>query len=250
MINKPDFKNAINKSFSEISGDLRKIDSDGKSLLDAMNFKNQINAEIKEYQKKNNFKFLKYLKDENSILKIKKILEKGNKTTTETKKKEIKKYLKDGENLNKFLKSYYNTFSKKNKETKEAASSGSSGQFTPIFSENNKKINKTETKESTSSSSSGQYSTNKVWAKSMNKKHFRGYNKVQIPGGQFVTVKKRCKKYPYCNQGDINALKIFENKDLHEVIKKISLERNIHQEIIYEILNEEINKLNNKSIYN
>ncbi len=30
------------------------------------------------------------------------------------------------------------------------------------------------------------------------------------PGGKFVKIKDKCKKYPYCNQGDINALELIE----------------------------------------
>ena len=83
----------------------------------------------------------------------------------------------------------------------------------------------------------------------MNKKDFRGYSKTQVPGGSFVRVKKKCKKFPYCNQGDIKALTLFENKTLQKVITKISLERNIHEDIIYEVILEELNKTNINNIY-
>lgn len=77
--------------------------------------------------------------------------------------------------------------------------------FKPIFNEG-----KVETKEATTSASSGSYETPRMWAKSMNKKDWRGKNKTQIPGGKFVEIKKKCLKYPYCNQGDIGALKLTE----------------------------------------
>ncbi len=87
-------------------------------------------------------------------------------------------------------------------EQTEATSSGSSGQYSqPLFS-------KTEANEATGSGSVGSYETPAMWAKSTNKKDFRGASKPQIPGGKFVTVKEKCKSFPYCNQGDINALKI------------------------------------------
>jgi hypothetical protein len=70
------------------------------------------------------------------------------------------------------------------------------------------KIQKIETKEATGASSSGSYETPAAWAKSMSKKDWRGKSKTQIPGGKFVQVKEKCKKFPYCNQGDINALKL------------------------------------------
>jgi len=31
------------------------------------------------------------------------------------------------------------------------------------------------------------------------------------PQGKIVTIKKKCTKFPYCNQGDINALNISDN---------------------------------------
>ena len=65
---------------------------------------------------------------------------------------------------------------------------------------------KVEANEATDSSSSGSYETTAAWSKSMSKKHWRGASKPQIPGGKFVQVKKKCKKFPYCNQGDIKAL--------------------------------------------
>jgi hypothetical protein len=32
------------------------------------------------------------------------------------------------------------------------------------------------------------------------------------PGGKFVKIKDKCKTFPYCNQGDINSLELYENK--------------------------------------
>lgn len=96
--------------------------------------------------------------------------------------------------------------SEKSEQT-EATSSGSSGQYSqPLFS-------KTEANEATGSGSVGSYETPAMWAKSTNKKDFRGASKPQIPGGKFVTVKKKCKSFPYCNQGDVSALNIHESKD-------------------------------------
>jgi hypothetical protein len=64
----------------------------------------------------------------------------------------------------------------------------------------------------------------------MNKGDWRGKSKTQIPGGQFVQVKKKCKKFPYCNQGDIKAL------NLSETIKKISLKYGISENVVRDIL--------------
>ena len=101
-------------------------------------------------------------------------------------------------------------------------------------------ITKAETKEATTSSSSGQYNQPSIWAKSMKKKDFRGYSKSQIPGGKFVQVKKKCKKFPYCNQGDIKALKIFENESVQSAIESVSSSYGIDKHYISEIVFQEI----------
>lgn len=77
--------------------------------------------------------------------------------------------------------------------------------FKPIFNEG-----KVEAKEATSTASTGSYEVPGAWAKSTKKKDWRGKSKTQIPGGKFVQIKKKCLKYPYCNQGDINAIKLTE----------------------------------------
>lgn len=128
------------------------------------------------------------------------------------------------------------------KENKEATATGGGGYSSPLFT--TKKgdiIKKTETKEATGASSAGQYSQPSIWAKSMSKKNWRGASKTQIPGGKFVQVKKKCKKFPYCNQGDINALKIFENETLKKVINNISLKYNLKENVIKNIIAYEYN---------
>jgi hypothetical protein len=104
------------------------------------------------------------------------------------------------------------------------------------------KTKKFETKEATSSTSSGSFVTNSVWAKSTNKKDWRGKSKTQIPGGKFVQVKKKCKKFPYCNQGDIKALKIFENDKIKQAIQNVSKKHNISENVIKNILTYEYEK--------
>jgi hypothetical protein len=131
-------------------------------------------------------------------------------------------------------------------ESKESTGSGSSGSFeAPVafkdsefvrksFAETPKKI---EANEATGSGSSGSYVTPAAWAKSTKKKDWRGKSKTQIPGGKFVTVKKKCKKFPYCNQGDIGALKFTnENKDLLEIIKNVSQKQGISENMIKNII--------------
>ena len=104
------------------------------------------------------------------------------------------------------------------------------------------KPKKTETKEATGASSAGAYVTTAAWAKSTKKKDWRGKSKTQIPGGKFVQVKEKCKKFPYCNQGDINALNIFENETLKKVITKISEKHNISENTIKRIIYQEYQK--------
>ena len=97
-------------------------------------------------------------------------------------------------------------------------------------------IKKVEATESTGASSSGSYETTAAWAKSQNKKDWRGKSKTQIPGGKFVQVKKKCQKFPYCNQGDIKALKIFENEKVKKAIENISKRHNISENVIKTII--------------
>ena len=186
--------------------------------------------------------FLDYLKNKEDIGEIYSVI-KNKKLSNNEIRKRLKTYLKDPENLRDFLNSILDTNKGKKSEEKESTGSGSSGGYSqPLFSttkgdivtgvktvreqlemgetteEGNDDMVKKETKEATSSSSSGQYSQPSMWAKSMSKKNFRGYSKTQLPGGKFVQIKKKCKKFPYCNQGDIKALKIFENESVRVVM--------------------------------
>jgi hypothetical protein len=106
-----------------------------------------------------------------------------------------------------------------------------------------KDTKKVEATEATGSGSSGQYSTTAAWAKSTSKKDWMGKSKPQIPGGKFVQVKKKCKKFPYCNQGDIKALKIYENETVKKAIKNISERHNISENVIKSIISYEYEKL-------
>ena len=138
-------------------------------------------------------------------------------------------------------------------ESKEAtATGGGTGAFEAPFAFKDSQFvrnsfketpKKVETKEATGSASVGSYSQPSIWAKSMSKKDFRGYDKPQLPGGKFVTVKKKCKTFPYCNQGDIKALKIFESEVVKNVIKKLSEKHNLSEQYVkFIIQNQIINK--------
>ena len=137
-------------------------------------------------------------------------------------------------------------------ETTEATGSGSSGAYSgPLFGGDEfakksdaEKAKKIEATEATGSGSVGSYESPAAWAKSTKKKDWRGKSGTQIPGGSFVSVKKKCKKFPYCNQGDIKALDIYKNKSVKEAIKNVSNRLNISETTIKAILEFEMEKLN------
>lgn len=104
------------------------------------------------------------------------------------------------------------------------------------------KKKKVEATEATGSGSAGSYESPAFGAKSMSPKDWRGKSKTQIPGGKFVEVKKKCKKFPYCNQGDINALKLTENPMVQKIIKNLSKEYNITESAIKKMLIQEMVK--------
>lgn len=210
--------------------------------------------------------FTDFLKNKDDLMQVY-LLVKNKKLSNNQIRKKIKEYLKDPEELTKFLESVLDSNkSKKKEESKEAMGASSAGGYSmPLFSTTkgdivkgvktvreqaeadlgveDGEITKAETKEATTSSSSGQYNQPSIWAKSMKKKDFRGYSKSQIPGGKFVQVKKKCKKFPYCNQGDIKALKIYENETVKNAIKNISEKHNISENVIKSIISYEYEKL-------
>ena len=58
------------------------------------------------------------------------------------------------------------------------------------------------------------------------------------PGGIFIKIKDKCKKFPYCNQGDINALEV-----LRETIDETSKKYGIPVNEIENIVLNEIKKI-------
>jgi len=97
---------------------------------------------------------------------------------------------------------------------------------------------KVEAKEATTSASSGAYSGPAFLAP--NKKNWRGAAKPLYSGGKFVQVKGKCKTFPYCNQGDINALKLTENRLLAEAVKNVSNQTGLSQEMILNMILKEL----------
>jgi len=170
---------------------------------------------------------------------------------------------------------YYDKLSKvetkeiKKEEPNEATGSGSSGAFSaPLAFKDSDFVKKSfaetpgklkegiafgamglsdgetgETTEATTSGSVGGYETPAMWAKSTKKKDWGPSRKTQYPGGAFVKVKKKCTKFPYCNQGDINALKLSKNESVKEAIKKVSTKYNISEDVIKTILEYEYSKI-------
>jgi hypothetical protein len=150
----------------------------------------------------------------------------------------------------------------KKKETKEATGSGSSGAYSgPVFggddafwersrSENPKlkesEVEKVEAKEATTSGSVGGYESPSMWAKSTKKKDWGPSRKTQIPGGGFVKIKKKCTKFPYCNQGDINNIKISKNESVKEAINNVAAKTGVSKNVIMTILEHEYEKINKR----
>jgi hypothetical protein len=149
--------------------------------------------------------------------------------------------------------SYYTKLKKI--ETKEATGSGSSGAYSgPVFGGNDEfwersrsetpklkesSVEKVEAKEATTTGSSGAYESPSMWAKSTSKKDWGPSRKTQIPGGGFVKIKKKCTKFPYCNQGDINNLKISKNESVKEAIDNVAKKLGVSRDVIMTILEHE-----------
>jgi len=235
-----------------------------KNIEKSEQTENKENKEDKDY--------LSFLNNSKDIIEIYKII-KNNKMSVREKRKKIKEFLIEPEQLNDFFNSILSTNTKNKEETKEASSTGgSSGSFEPLFSGFKKELNtkniptvretkeycdscdrvkskcvcdkpkKMETKEATTSASSGQYSQPAIWAKSMSKKNWKGASTKYMPGAKRVQVKEKCKKFPYCNQGDIKALKIFENESVQSAIDSVSSNYKLDKDFISEIIFNEIKK--------
>ena len=153
--------------------------------------------------------------------------------------------------------------SKTKKETKEATGSGSSGAYVgPVFGgddefwEKSKSetpslkesdVEKVEATEATGSGSVGAYSTPSMWAKSTSKKDWGPSRKTQIPGGGFVKIKKKCTKFPYCNQGDITNLKISKNESVKEAIENVANKLGVSKNVIMNILEHEYENISKRT---
>ena len=64
------------------------------------------------------------------------------------------------------------------------------------------------------------------------------------PDSVFIKIKDKCKKFPYCNQGDINAIQIVkEDKELQIAITETSKKYGISHSQVENIVLNEINKI-------
>lgn len=115
---------------------------------------------------------------------------------------------------------------------------------------------KEETKEATTTASSGQYDVPFPSKKRKDPLSIEGpksiytsravkdknFPKLGGPGGKYVQVKEKCKTFPYCNQGDMNALHLFEKDYVMEAIKNISSKTNLSEDFIKNLIFENLKK--------
>jgi hypothetical protein len=113
---------------------------------------------------------------------------------------------------------------------------------------------KVEAKEGTGVASSGSYETPFFLAKNL--KNWAPSKKTQIPGGSFVSVKDKCKTFPYCNQG-IGALEFSSNgektlkkmtkrkpkSNIKEAISNVSKKTGLSEDDVINILLKEISNI-------
>jgi hypothetical protein len=159
-------------------------------------------------------------------------------------------------------------------ETKESMGAGSSGSFEgPVFSDvvlkkdihkfhnSNLKEQQEEVGEATDASSSGGYDVPLFGKTPKGRRNplkidgpdsiYKGravtdkkFPKWGGPGGVFVKVKEKCKKFPYCNQGDTGALEfIKEDEEIVQAITETSKKYGIPYKEMEKIVLNEINKI-------
>jgi len=238
----------------------------------------QINksAILRKIDEESNLKqkgYLNYLKDVDDVTEIYNLI-RSKKLSKNQIRTKLKTFLKEPQDLNKFLQAILDSKGGKKEETTEATGAGgSSGAFEPVLTGGEeekidtkniptvreskeycdacdrvkskcicKKPKRVETKEATSSVSSGQIIQPAIWAKSMSKKNWKGASTKYMPGAKRVQVKKKCKTFPYCNQGDIKALRIFESESVQNAIDSVSSNHGYDKKYISKMVFEEIRK--------
>ena len=99
---------------------------------------------------------------------------------------------------------------------------------------------KVEATEATGASSAGQYSQPAFLA--ANSKNWGPSKNTQIPGGKFVKVKEKCKRFPYCNQGDINSIEMWESKMVQDALSNVSKNTGLSESYIKSLVESELKK--------
>jgi hypothetical protein len=143
---------------------------------------------------------------------------------------------------------------KKKKETKESMGADSAGSYegpmnVTLKKKDIDKINNwNQIKEALDASASGEYDVPygggpkgrkdplkiggpKTIQKRINKIKGRNFPKWGGPDSKFIEIKDKCKKFPYCNQGDMGAIKVY-----NEAIDRISKKYGISESEIIEIV--------------
>lgn len=152
-------------------------------------------------------------------------------------------------------------------EPKECTGADSSGSFAGSMNmiskkdlyrmANSKKYGKPEeVKEITDASSSGQYDApfgngSKNPLKIHGEKSIaqsravrdKNFPKWGGPGSKFIKIKDKCKKFPYCNQGDINAIEMMESSEVKMVIKEMTEKYGISEDMVKTIIKKNIDKI-------
>jgi hypothetical protein len=180
-------------------------------------------------------------------------------------RKKGKDYSPTSKEIEKWIDDEIGNKSLKISEPKESTGADSAGGFESAFGSKpiKNKISKIHNMENqmdidevTTSSSSGQYdvpfSSNKKnplridGEKSIKQSRAvkdKNFPKWGGPGGVFIKVKDKCKKFPYCNQGDINAIEMLEMDELNESITNVAKKTGIPTSKIEKLVINEINKI-------
>lgn len=164
---------------------------------------------------------------------------------------------------------YYDKLEAIESDTHEATCSGAAGSFSApmgsmpitkreIYKQHNKKEYNREIGEATTTdvSANGQYDvpfgTNHKDSLAIDGsssiKKSRAVKDKKFPkfggdSGVYVKIKEKCKKFPYCNQGDINALELYEMEGMKEIIDEASKKFHLTTKEIEEILLNEIKQI-------
>ena len=151
-------------------------------------------------------------------------------------------------------------------ENKESTTASSSGSFdAPIGTIKQKKITKIHNKESeiaevTDASSSGAFDAPFGGGGTKGRKNplkidgpksiYKGravkdknFPRFGGPDGKYVKIDDKCKKYPYCNQGDMSIFQIMEQEDIKQLVKDISKDKKIPLKLVESVVKKQLSKI-------